>query len=123
MTKESIDNIAKENLTEEQMEVAAEFLHGGGQISSIDLANLKPEEMRDVIAFTIKLRSFAGMSIDEVATELAKEPQMDVNGRLVQKETINKFDILTQKNIIERHNLMYKLDNTFKIEEGMELKR
>lgn len=120
---ENIDNIAKENLTEEQMEVAAEFLHGGGQISSIDLANLKPEEMRDVIAFTIKLRSFAGMSIDEVATELAKEPQMDVNGRLVQKETINKFDILTQKNIIERHNLMYKLDNTFRIEEGMELKR
>ena len=63
------------------------------------------------------------MSIDEVAAELAKEPQMDVNGKLVQKEEVNKFDIITQKNIIERHNLMYKLENQFKIEEGVELKR
>ena len=120
---QNTEMIAREELTEPQLEAAADFLQGAGKVKSSDLTQLNPEELRDVITFTIKLKGFAGMSIDEVATELAKEPQMDVNGKLVQKEEVNKFDIITQKNIIERHNLMYKLENQFKIKEGVELKR
>ena len=120
---QNTEMIAREELTEPQLEAAADFLQGAGKVKSSDLTQLNPEELRDVITFTIKLKGFVGMSIDEVAAELAKEPQMDVNGKLVQKEEVNKFDIITQKNIIERHNLMYKLENQFKIEEGVELKR
>ncbi len=107
--------IHQQNLTEQQIALAASILRRNSMIRSAELSELSIEEMEMAVQYAVKLKGLAYKSEDEIALEMAKDPYKDegYDSRVIQNDHPTEYDVLVQKGINQRNRVVADINELF----------